>query len=227
MPGIWCRSSTRWCAGCGWTGAGEPVGGRVRVLPAVVLSGGRRGGRAAGWRLWCRPGPGRGGRTSSPTRSSRSPAQAREAAIPALGSAELADAIAERFGVQVHPRSVERALARAENPKSGARNDIERRRPAAGRRRDGMSSCARRALAGDAGRVAAGTGGAAAPRGRGLAAGLAGGPPRPRRRPRPRGAAQPAAAWRPSWSRLLAVDGARLRWPRGVSAVSATRPRRR
>ena len=41
------------------------------------------------------------------------------AADPSLRSADLADAIAERFGVQVHPRSVERALARATRPKRG------------------------------------------------------------------------------------------------------------
>jgi transposase len=35
------------------------------------------------------------------------------------GSAGLAAAIADRFGVVVHPRSVERALARARAPKSG------------------------------------------------------------------------------------------------------------
>ena len=33
---------------------------------------------------------------------------------PGLGSARLADAIAEKFAIRVHPRSVERALARAE-----------------------------------------------------------------------------------------------------------------
>lgn len=38
---------------------------------------------------------------------------------PDLGSAQLADAIAAKFAVRVHPRSVERALARAESPKSG------------------------------------------------------------------------------------------------------------
>lgn len=38
---------------------------------------------------------------------------------PGLGSADLADAIAARFAIRVHPRSVERALARAENSKSG------------------------------------------------------------------------------------------------------------
>lgn len=43
-------------------------------------------------------------------------------ADPALGSAALARAVEERFGVSVHPRSVERALARREaarTPKSG------------------------------------------------------------------------------------------------------------
>jgi transposase len=44
--------------------------------------------------------------------------QAREA-DPSLSSAGLADAIAGRFGIRVHPRSVERALARAAAPKSG------------------------------------------------------------------------------------------------------------
>ena len=38
---------------------------------------------------------------------------------PAVGSAQLADAIAAEFAIRVHPRSVERALARAESSKSG------------------------------------------------------------------------------------------------------------
>lgn len=37
---------------------------------------------------------------------------------PELRPADLVGPIAERFGVQVHPRSVERALARARRPKS-------------------------------------------------------------------------------------------------------------
>jgi transposase len=40
------------------------------------------------------------------------------AADPSLRSAELAEAITGRFGIAVHPRSVERALARAAGPKS-------------------------------------------------------------------------------------------------------------
>jgi transposase len=38
---------------------------------------------------------------------------------PGIGSAHLADAIAATFAIRVHPRSVERALARGESPKSG------------------------------------------------------------------------------------------------------------
>jgi transposase len=40
-------------------------------------------------------------------------------AEPSVRSADLAGAIEERFGVRVHPRSVERALARDARPKSG------------------------------------------------------------------------------------------------------------
>ena len=46
-------------------------------------------------------------------------AQRLRAADPGLGSTQLAAAIAEEFAITVHPRSVERALARAESPKSG------------------------------------------------------------------------------------------------------------
>jgi len=38
---------------------------------------------------------------------------------PSLRSADLAALITERFAVSVHPRSVERALARVRHPKSG------------------------------------------------------------------------------------------------------------
>jgi transposase len=46
-------------------------------------------------------------------------AQQLREADPGLGSAQLAAAIAAKFAIRVHPRSVERALARAESPKSG------------------------------------------------------------------------------------------------------------
>jgi transposase len=45
-------------------------------------------------------------------------AAAHRAADPSVTSPWLADAIAARFGITVHPRSVERALARAAAPKS-------------------------------------------------------------------------------------------------------------
>ncbi|MGH8996297.1 MAG: helix-turn-helix domain-containing protein [Acidimicrobiales bacterium] len=40
-------------------------------------------------------------------------------AEPSLRSADLVSIIEERFGISVHPRSVERALARPSRPKSG------------------------------------------------------------------------------------------------------------
>lgn len=38
---------------------------------------------------------------------------------PSLRSADLAAMVTDRFGISVHPRSVERALARRQGPKSG------------------------------------------------------------------------------------------------------------
>ena len=46
-------------------------------------------------------------------------AQQRLQADPSLRAGDLVEAIAEQYGVRVHPRSVERALARAARPKSG------------------------------------------------------------------------------------------------------------
>lgn len=43
----------------------------------------------------------------------------RLAADPGLRAADLVEAIEERFAVRVHPRSVERALARPDRPKRG------------------------------------------------------------------------------------------------------------
>jgi transposase len=43
-------------------------------------------------------------------------------ADPGLGAAELVAAVAERFGVTVHRRSVERALARREAAKRGPKS---------------------------------------------------------------------------------------------------------
>jgi len=62
-----------------------------------------------------RPGP---RRASKLTAEVVAFARERLAADPALRSAGLVELIAERFGVRVHRRSVERALARAERPES-------------------------------------------------------------------------------------------------------------
>ena len=63
-----------------------------------------------------RPGPRRAHKLSEEVVAF---ARERLEAEPSLRSAELAAAIRERFGLRVHPRSVERALARAARPKSG------------------------------------------------------------------------------------------------------------
>ena len=44
--------------------------------------------------------------------------QALRAGDPALRSVELAQAVTDRFGIRVHPRSVERALSRRESARS-------------------------------------------------------------------------------------------------------------
>jgi transposase len=43
------------------------------------------------------------------------------AADPSMRARDLVEPISERFGVSVHPRSVERALARRQHPKSAGR----------------------------------------------------------------------------------------------------------
>jgi transposase len=48
-------------------------------------------------------------------------ARAQRETEPGLRSAELAARIADQFGISVHPRSVERALARVRKSKSGGR----------------------------------------------------------------------------------------------------------
>lgn len=47
--------------------------------------------------------------------------EARLAADTSLRPRELVEAIEERFGIRVHPRSIERALTRGRHPKSGGR----------------------------------------------------------------------------------------------------------
>jgi transposase len=44
------------------------------------------------------------------------------ASDPGLRPAELAEAVAQRFGIRVHPRSIERALARAREPDRSPRS---------------------------------------------------------------------------------------------------------
>jgi transposase len=64
-----------------------------------------------------RPGPRRAHKMSDEVVAF---AQERLQADPGLRAADLVELLDDRFGVRVHPRSVERALARAARPKSGA-----------------------------------------------------------------------------------------------------------
>ena len=75
---------------------------------------------APGWKGWCRPGPGPAAPTSSPRRSAPGP-RSSWPPVPALRPAQLAGPIEESFGVRVHPRSVERALARRRERHSKSR----------------------------------------------------------------------------------------------------------
>jgi transposase len=63
-----------------------------------------------------RPGPRRAHKMSEEVVAF---AQERLEADPGLRAGDLVGLIEDRFGVQVHPRSVERALTRATRPKSG------------------------------------------------------------------------------------------------------------
>ena len=146
---IWCRSSTRWCAGSGSTG--QPVSAAAAAFgfsrpsfyeaAAAVDAGGlaRAGAGPAGAAAGAQAH--RGGRRV------RAPGCARR--TRRCARAHLVEAIAERFGVRVHPRSVERALARAAAPKSGEHGETSGRAPRGGRARStssATSSCARSAL---------------------------------------------------------------------------------
>jgi transposase len=63
-----------------------------------------------------RPGPRRAHKMSAEVVTF---ARERLEAEPGLRAADLVGLIEDRFGVRVHPRSIERALARAARPKSG------------------------------------------------------------------------------------------------------------
>ena len=65
-----------------------------------------------------RPGPRRAHKLSDEVVAF---AEARLAADVSLKPGELVEAIEQEFGIRVHPRSIERALARGRNPKSGGR----------------------------------------------------------------------------------------------------------
>src|SRR5450759_3654804 len=97
---------------------GERRRALVRVLAAVLLQ--RRGG-VGRWRT-AGAGAGQARSAAGPQAQRPGPRSSGGAAggrpDPTLRSVELAQAVADRFGTRVHPRSVERALARRESARS-------------------------------------------------------------------------------------------------------------
>ena len=91
----------------------------VRVLPAVVLRRGRRAGVLRAGRAGARPA--RAARRHKLTEEILAWAEEQLAADPALRPAQLPGRIEDAFGVRVHPRSVERALARRRERHSKSR----------------------------------------------------------------------------------------------------------
>ena len=104
------RSSTRWCARSRQAGRARRAAASAFGLPARLLHRAASAGRARAGR----PGPGQAGprgRAQADGGGVDSLGQQHAAADPAPSSAQLAAAVADQFGVTVHKRSVERALA--------------------------------------------------------------------------------------------------------------------
>ena len=111
-PATRCRSNTRWCAGSAWRATRSPRPRRrsgtrgPRYYQAAAALGEHRAGRAgAGQARAAR-------RRHKLTDECCAWAEQRLAADPDAAPGGLVEPIAARFGVRVHPRSIERALAR-------------------------------------------------------------------------------------------------------------------
>ena len=133
---------------------GEPVsarGGRSSGSRARRSMRRRPRWMRAGWPGWCRRGRVRGGAHKLTDEVRRVRARAARGGSGAVARLDLVELIAERFGVRVHRRSIERALARAERPRTAREIDEP---TAAAVMSSAMSSCASSAR-GRAGRVAA------------------------------------------------------------------------
>ena len=104
MPAIWCRSSTRWCAGSesratavSRTAAAFGFSRPSFYEAAAALDGGGLAGLVP-----ARPGPRRAHKLTDEVVAF---AQAALDADPSLRAADLVGSIEERFGIRVHPRS--------------------------------------------------------------------------------------------------------------------------
>ena len=118
-PGTRCRSSTRWCARSRPAASRSPrPPRRSGIPPAYYAAAAALESSGLDGLVPARPGP-RG--ASKLTEEILAWAEEQLAADPALRPAQLPDRIEDAFGVRVHPRSVERALARRRERHSKSR----------------------------------------------------------------------------------------------------------
>ena len=119
-PGTRCRSSTRWCARC--RAGGTPVTDAAAAFgysrPAYYAAAAALESAGLEGLVPARPGPRGAHKLTEPVLAW---AEEQLAADPGLRPAHLPDLIEEAFGVRVHPRSVERALARRRERHSKSR----------------------------------------------------------------------------------------------------------
>ena len=108
-PATRCRSSTRWCARSGPAAPRSPRRPRRSATPGPPTTRQQPRWNTPGWTGWYLPGPHGGHKLTGQILAW---AEEQLAADPGLRPAQLPDRIEQAFGVRVHPRSVERALAR-------------------------------------------------------------------------------------------------------------------
>ena len=210
MPAIWCRSSTRWCAGSGPGPAGDADGSGVRVLPAVVLPGGRRGGaRGLAGLVPARPGPRRAHKLTDEVVAFARQLRAGDPSVHGAGwprrsrSGSGSGCTRARWNGR-WPAPPPPKAAESSGDIAGPGDDV-----------DGYEQLRAQALAGDAGGWRLGLG---VLQHRGVAAWLPPGTPcPPRHRPAawpagPAGARHAATSWSGCWPRWRCRA-----WPQGVS----------
>ena len=127
-PGTRCRSNSRWCARCRREYPNAAVAAVTAAFgysrPAYYAAAAALESAGLEGLVPARPGP-RGAHKL--TEEICAWAEEHLAADPGLRPAQLPDLIEDAFGVRVHPRSVERALARRRERHSKSRGNTRPR----------------------------------------------------------------------------------------------------